>query len=159
MASLMEDEVFRSFAKYAAIVTVKLLLMGPLTAYYRITRKVLAFANPEDAAAHSSKPEEKKQLVRTNEDVERARRCHQNDLESIVPFVLVGLLYALTGPDPAWALLHFRVFVCSRLVHTVAYVMALPQPSRGLSWAVGLMTTLSMAHTVIHTLYLFIVIS
>uniref|UniRef100_A0A3B3ZQ41 Microsomal glutathione S-transferase 1 n=1 Tax=Periophthalmus magnuspinnatus TaxID=409849 RepID=A0A3B3ZQ41_9GOBI len=133
MASLMEDEVFRSFAKYAAIVTVKLLLMGPLTAYYRITRKVL-----------------KKQLVRTNEDVERARRCHQNDLESIVPFVLVGLLYALTGPDPAWALLHFRVFVCSRLVHTVAYVMALPQPSRGLSWAVGLMTTLSMAHTVIH---------
>ncbi|KAK7898726.1 hypothetical protein WMY93_019579 [Mugilogobius chulae] len=149
MASLMEDEVFRSFAKYAAIVTVKLLLMGPLTAYYRITRK--AFANSEDAAVHSAKPDDKKRLVRTDEDVERARRCHQNDLESIVPFVLIGFLYALTGPDPSWALLHFRIFTGSRLFHTVAYMMALPQPSRGLSWIVGLLTSLSMAHSVVHS--------
>ncbi|XP_055015917.1 microsomal glutathione S-transferase 1 isoform X5 [Boleophthalmus pectinirostris] len=149
MASLMEDEVFRSFAKYAAIITTKLLLMGPVTAYYRLTRK--AFQNPEDAAAHSSKPEDLKQLVRTNDDVERARRCHQNDLENIVPFVLIGFLYSLTGPDPAWALLHFRVFVCSRFIHTVAYLRALPQPSRGLSWIVGLLTTMSMAHSVVHS--------
>ncbi|XP_072309441.1 microsomal glutathione S-transferase 1-like [Eucyclogobius newberryi] len=149
MASLMEDEVFRSFLKYGAIVTVKLLLMGPLTAYYRFTRK--AFENVEDAAVHSSKPDDKKRLVRKDEDVERARRCHQNDLENIVPFVLIGLMYSLTGPDPSWALLHFRVFTASRLFHTVAFIHALPQPSRGLSWILGLLTTLSMSHSVIHS--------
>lgn len=40
MAQLMEDEVFMAFTTYAAIVTVKMMLMGPLTAYYRITRGV-----------------------------------------------------------------------------------------------------------------------
>lgn len=145
----MEDEVFRTFAKYAGIVIVKMMLMGPWTAYYRITRK--AFANEEDAASHAKTPEEKKRLLKTDENVERARRCHQNDLESVVPFVLIGLLYTLTGPDPYWALVHFRAFVGSRLVHTVAYMFALPQPSRGLSWVVGLVTTLSMCHCVIHS--------
>uniref|UniRef100_A0A8C6V5E2 Microsomal glutathione S-transferase 1 n=1 Tax=Neogobius melanostomus TaxID=47308 RepID=A0A8C6V5E2_9GOBI len=143
MASLMEDEVFRSFAKYAAIVIVKMMLMGPWTAYYRMTRK--AFANEEDASAHSKKPEDKKRLLRTDEDVERARRYykyfyHYFYYYNVVPFVLIGLLFALTGPDPFWALVHFRVFVGSRLVHTVAYI-----------WIVGLLTTLSMCHSVIHS--------
>lgn len=78
-------------------------------------------------------------------------RCHQNDLENIVPFVVVGLLYALTGPDLSTALLHFRVFVGSRIIHTVVYVMALPQPSRGLAFGVGLFATLSMAYRVLTT--------
>ena len=78
-------------------------------------------------------------------------RCHQNDLENIVPFVLVGLLYALTGPQLSTALLHFRVFVGSRLCHTVSYVFALPQPSRGLSWIVGMLVTFSMVYRVLCT--------
>lgn len=78
-------------------------------------------------------------------------RCHQNDLENIVPFLVVGLLYALTGPDLSTALLHFRVFVGSRIIHTVTYVMALPQPSRGLAFGVGLIATLSMAYRVLTT--------
>ncbi len=78
-------------------------------------------------------------------------RCHLNDLENIVPFVVIGLLYALTGPDLSTALLHFRVFVGSRFIHTVAYVMALPQPTRGLAFGVGLFTTFSMAYRVLTT--------
>lgn len=151
MAGLLENEVFRAFATYATIVIVKTLLMAPLTGYYRFTRK--AFANEEDAAAHSGK--DKKSLLRTDPDVERVRRCHQNDLENVLPFVLVGLLYSLTGPDLSWALLHFRVFTGARLFHTVAYVLVLPQPSRGLSWVVGMIVTFSMAYSVLHSvLYL-----
>lgn len=78
-------------------------------------------------------------------------RCHQNDLENIVPFVVIGLLYSLTGPDLSSALLHFRVFVGSRFIHTVAYVMALPQPSRGLFFGVGFCATMSMAYRVLTT--------
>ena len=76
-------------------------------------------------------------------------RCHQNDLENVVPFVLVGLLYSLTGPDAATAITYFRVFAASRLCHTVAYVLPLPQPSRALSWLTGLVVTCCMAYRVL----------
>lgn len=90
-------------------------------------------------------------LLCENELVLCVFRCHQNDLENIIPFVVIGLLYALTGPELSTALLHFRLFVGSRFVHTIAYVMQLPQPSRGLSWMVGMGTTFSMAYHALTT--------
>ncbi|XP_076152443.1 microsomal glutathione S-transferase 1-like isoform X1 [Alosa pseudoharengus] len=152
MVNLIDNEVLQAFATYATIVVLKMLMMAPMTAYFRITRK--AFANPEDAGVHGKTPEDKKKMIKTDPDVERVRRCHQNDLENIVPFVLIGLLYALTGPDLSTALLHFRVFAGSRVIHTVAYVFILPQPSRGLSWLVGMITTLSMAYRILNTVLL-----
>ncbi|KAM4543034.1 microsomal glutathione S-transferase 1-like [Odontesthes bonariensis] len=145
MAQLMEDKVFMAFSTHAAIVILKMMLMGPMTAYFRVTRG--SFANEEDVARKSA--EEKKKLLRSHPDVERVQRCHRNDLENIVPFMMVGLLYALTGPELSVALLHFRVFTASRLLHTVAYIGKLPQPSRGLSYLVGVVVTFSMAYSVL----------
>ncbi|KAK5849142.1 hypothetical protein PBY51_008806 [Eleginops maclovinus] len=151
MAKLMEDEVFMAFTTYAVIVVLKMLLMAPLTVFYRITRG--AFANVEDVARKPA--EEKKKLLRNHEDVERVRRCHQNDIETIIPFVLIGLLYALTGPALTAALLHFRIFAGSRICHSIAYLCCLPQPSRGLSWMAGMLVNFSMAYSVLTTvLYL-----
>ncbi|KAM4039070.1 LOW QUALITY PROTEIN: microsomal glutathione S-transferase 1 [Anomaloglossus baeobatrachus] len=142
MAQLADSEVFRAFATYATIVLVKMMLLSLVTAFYRITRKV--FANPEDAAAHSKGGDTKK-FLRTDQDVERVRRCHLNDIENIVPFVGVGLLYTLSNPDLYFALLHFRVFAASRVLHTIAYLTPLPQPSRALTFFVGYLVTGSMA--------------
>ncbi|XP_059181823.1 microsomal glutathione S-transferase 1-like [Centropristis striata] len=150
MDTLMKDEVFKAFTTYAAIVVLKMLLMGPMTAYHRITKG--AFANEEDVARHSA--DQKKKQLRTDPAVERVRRCHQNDLESVVPFVLMGLLYTLTGPELSSALLHFRVFTGSRIFHTISYVCTLPQPCRGLSWIVGMVATLSMSYRVLSTVLL-----
>ncbi|XP_042367723.1 microsomal glutathione S-transferase 1-like [Plectropomus leopardus] len=147
MAKLMEDEVFMAFTTYATIVILKMMLMAPMTAYHRITKG--AFANEEDVTLKPA--EERKKLLRTDPNVERVRRCHQNDLENVVPFVVVGLLYALTGPELSAALLHFRIFVGSRIFHTISYVGAFPQPCRGLSFMVGLLTTFSMAYRVLST--------
>ncbi|GLD66089.1 microsomal glutathione S-transferase 1-like protein [Lates japonicus] len=150
MEKLMENDVFMAFSTYAAIVILKMMLMAPMTAYYRLTRG--AFANEEDV---SRKPaEERKKLLRAHPDVERVKRCHQNDLENIIPFVVVGLLYALTDPELSTALLHFRLFTGSRIFHTIAYVGALPQPSRGLSWMLGMLVTFSMAYRVLSTVVL-----
>ncbi|XP_070848289.1 microsomal glutathione S-transferase 1-like [Chaetodon trifascialis] len=147
MANLMEDELFRAFTTYAAIVIVKMLLMGPLTAYYRITRG--SFANIEDVARKSA--DEQKKLLRTHPDVERVRRCHLNDLENIVPFLGIALLYTLTGPELSSALLHFRVFAGSRILHTISYVCALPQPCRSVGYFAGFIVTSSMAYRVLST--------
>nr|XP_054769789.1 microsomal glutathione S-transferase 1-like [Lytechinus pictus] len=129
------------FATYATIVLLKMILMAPMTAYHRITKNV--FANPEDATGHSQKD---KKVIFNDPDVERVRRCHLNDLENIVPFFGLGLLYALvSGASLTVITWHYRVFVISRILHTVAYVGALPQPSRGLCFLTGLLVNVSMA--------------
>nr|XP_057925014.1 microsomal glutathione S-transferase 1-like [Doryrhamphus excisus]XP_057925015.1 microsomal glutathione S-transferase 1-like [Doryrhamphus excisus] len=142
LADLMQDEVLRAFSSYALLVILKVMMMAPLTAYYRFSRG--AFANEEDVALKSA--EERKKQLRTDRDVERVRRCHLNDLENVVPFVLVGLFYTLSGPELSAALLHFRIFTASRVFHTISYIGALPQPCRALSFFLGLLVTVSMAY-------------
>ncbi|KAA0720918.1 Microsomal glutathione S-transferase 1 [Triplophysa tibetana] len=149
MAHLINSDVFLAFSTYATIVVLKMIFMSFVTVYYRMSEK--AFSNWEDTRRVSKDPEERKKMLQTNPNVERVRRCHQNDLENIIPFVVIGLLYALTSPDLSTALWHFRVFVGSRFIHTLTYVMAIPQPSRALSWMVGLLTTFSMAYRVLTT--------
>ncbi|KAL7828042.1 hypothetical protein AOLI_G00311940 [Acnodon oligacanthus] len=145
---MIDSEVFMAFSTYATIVILKMMLMGPITSYHRLTKKV--FSNMEDTAL-GGPAEDRKKMIRVDPDVERVRRCHQNDLENIIPFVVIGLLYALTGPDLSTALLHFRLFVGSRCFHTVAYLLPLPQPSRALAWMLGMVTTFSMAYRILTT--------
>ncbi|MEE6509006.1 hypothetical protein FKM82_023814 [Ascaphus truei] len=149
---LIDSDVFRAFATYATVVLLKMMLMSLATAYFRLTRKV--FANTEDAVIHSKGGDIKKYL-RTDQDVERVRRCHLNDIENIIPFIGIGLLYALSNPDLFTALLHFRIFAGSRILHTVAYLTPLPQPSRGLTWLAGFGVTISMAYRVLQNVFYF----
>jgi len=76
-------------------------------------------------------------------------RCHRNDLENVLPFVLIGLLYVLTSPSVTVATWHFRAFGCFRLLHSLFYLSATPQPSRGLCFMVGFIVNVSMAVQVI----------
>ncbi|XP_068825874.1 microsomal glutathione S-transferase 1 isoform X3 [Capricornis sumatraensis] len=112
------------------------------------------FANPEDCAGFG-KGENAKKYLRTDDRVERVRRAHLNDLENIVPFLGIGLLYSLSGPDLSTAILHFRLFVGARIYHTIAYLTPLPQPNRALAFFIGYGVTLSMAYRLLKSkLYL-----
>ncbi|CAF4394904.1 unnamed protein product, partial [Adineta steineri] len=102
--------------------------------------------NPEDLSLAKNKTAV---ITLADPDVERFRRNHLNDIENIVPFVLVGLFYVGTNPDRDTALWHFRVFFISRVLHTLTYQLALPQPSRFITCAIGYLTTLSMASRVL----------
>ncbi|XP_004281153.1 microsomal glutathione S-transferase 1 isoform X1 [Orcinus orca] len=152
LTQLMENEVFMAFASYTTIVLSKMMFMSTATAFYRLTRKV--FANPEDCASFG-KGEIAKKYLRTDDRVERVRRAHLNDLENIVPFLGIGLLYSLSGPDLSTAILHFRLFVGARIYHTIAYLIPLPQPNRALAFFLGYGVTLSMAYRLLRSrLYL-----
>ncbi|XP_033642881.1 microsomal glutathione S-transferase 1-like [Asterias rubens] len=130
----LDNHVFRLYTTYAAAVTLKMMCLSLRVGYLRVTRKV--FMNKEDAHG--------KPYVKQDDDVDRALRCHRNDLENIVPFLILGLMYVTTGPSVFAATWHFRVFVASRLFHTVAYLTPLPQPCRALSFAIGLVANISM---------------
>jgi len=77
-------------------------------------------------------------------------RAHLNDLENIPPFIIVCFGYLLTIPNVYIATNLIRLFVASRIIHTIVYaVVVLPQPARGLSWFAGFATTVYMAVQVI----------
>ncbi|KAM8720991.1 hypothetical protein ACLKA7_006948 [Drosophila subpalustris] len=105
-----------------------MLCMSLLTARQRMKTKT--FANPEDLRMGRT-PE-----VRFNDaNVERVRRAHRNDLENVLPFLLMSLAYVACGPHPLTAKLLIRIGACARVIHTIVYAcVPLPQPARILSF-------------------------
>ncbi|XP_042874153.1 microsomal glutathione S-transferase 1-like [Penaeus japonicus] len=142
MTSLdLDNPVFVSYVFYSAILALKMILMGPITGYYRITKKV--FANPEDAAKFDVK-----EVKMNDADVERVRRAHQNDLENIPVFWLVALLFVLTGPSETTARYVFRIYTMARIQHSVLYLRG--SGFRGVAYALALALKLFMVVSVIY---------
>ncbi|CAF3717747.1 unnamed protein product [Rotaria sp. Silwood1] len=144
----LSNTVFRNFLFYAVASTLKMMLMSLLTARQRFRKN--AFVNPEDIDTRKIK-----NLVPTTSDpdVERVRRNHLNDIENIIPFVLIGFCYIACNPDPNMALWHFRLFFISRVLHTFSYQIPLPQPSRAITFFIGLFVTISMAIQILIRVY------
>merc|ERR1711862_972478 len=68
------------------------MVMSFLTARQRF--RTMTFISSEDAKQPGAK-------TGVNEDVERVRRAHQNDIENIVPFAILGFIYIFTSqPTP-----------------------------------------------------------
>ncbi|XP_014239238.1 microsomal glutathione S-transferase 1 [Cimex lectularius] len=133
------NPVFTSYLFYCSLLVLKVLMMVPLTARWRFSKKV--FANPED-----TKLSPKSQVKFDDPDVERVRRAHLNDLENIPVFFVAAYTYLLTNPNPWLAITLMRSFVLARFAHTLVYaVVVVPQPARFLAFMVGYGITAYMA--------------
>ncbi|KAH0617108.1 hypothetical protein JD844_028771 [Phrynosoma platyrhinos] len=133
LTELVNIDVTVAYVWYAVLLIVKMMLMGPLTGMLRTKKK--AFVNPEDTAPFGKG--------------ENAKKVHLNDLENIVPFLFIGFFYSFSGVSLSTALLHYRIFFGSRVFHTITYLLALPQPSRALSFLVGYLITFSMIYKLV----------
>lgn len=118
------------------LLVLKMILLGAYTSYLRIQSGV--FATPEDARFHSGAVDES-----ARDQIERSRRAHRNDLESILPFFGVGLLYALTGPSTVAAAIYYLGFAAARILHTIAYVKQW-QPHRTVAFSIALVLLVLM---------------
>merc|ERR1739838_623134 len=126
----ISHELVSSLIFYCSLVLLKTLIMSLWTAKRRFATGV--FANPEDIKGNAGA-----KVDYANEDVERVRRCHQNDLENVLPFVLISAMYITTNPALSCAKIVFRVWTLARYIHTFVYVFQVPQPSRALSFMVN----------------------
>merc|ERR1712045_581187 len=142
MSMKVDQELFQAYAFYAGIVTAKMLVMSFLPARQRFRTGV--FISSEDAKQPGTK-------TGVHEDVERVRRAHLNDMENILPFLILGFLYMFTNPAYATALLCYRLFVGARIVHTIVYLLVIPQPSRALAFFVNVGVNIFMAYKIIVT--------
>lgn len=132
---------FHLFAIVAVLLVLKMMVVGNYTSYLRIRRR--AFATPEDYALQGLAAR-----ATVDPDIERVRRAHQNDLENVLPFLIVGLLYALTGPSPIAARIYFIGFLVARVLHSVFYIAGM-QPHRTIAFTLGAALLFAM---MVHTL-------
>jgi glutathione S-transferase len=135
------DEFFaapatRLFAAVWLLLVLKMMAVGSYTSVIRIRRRI--YATPEDYALVGLAPRPS-----VDEDIERARRAHRNDLENVLPFFSVGLLYLLTRPSLGAARVYFIGFLVARVLHSVFYIASL-QPHRTIAFAVGALLMLGM---------------
>ena len=135
---LTSNPVFTVFAVCAAVLCLKMIVVGHYTGLTRIRRAV--YLNPEDAKAFS-KIEEFTTVE--HPDVERGLRAHRNDLESTLPFLAIGLVYVLVGPPVLLAKVLLITFTAMRCVFSFFYLRAL-QPWRSASFTVAELCLLIM---------------
>merc|ERR1712156_1028487 len=126
----ISHELVSTFIFYCSLVLLKTLLMAVWTVKRRFGTGT--FANPEDI-----KGKEEEFKVGSDEDVERVRRCHQNDLENVLPFGMISAMYITTNPDLSCAKFIFRSWTLARYIHTFVYVYQVPQPARVLAYFVN----------------------
>jgi uncharacterized MAPEG superfamily protein len=129
--NLLAQPAVRVFAFWYLVLVVKMQVLVFRTSRARLRGSI--YASPEDYRMTGlAVPDE----PAVDEGVERLRRALQNDLENILPFFGVGLIYALTGPSLFMARLLIAGFALARIAHTVAYVRG-KQPQRTIAFAVG----------------------
>jgi len=56
------------------------------------------------------------------------------------------LLYIFTNPAYSTALFCFRLFAGARILHTVVYLLAIPQPARALLFFANIFTNFYMGY-------------
>jgi uncharacterized MAPEG superfamily protein len=136
MPHLLGDPVVRLLVVVYLLLVLKMAAVGSYTSVLRLRRKV--YATPEDYALQG--------LARrstVDEDIERVRRAHRNDLENILPFFVVGFLFVLTGPSYTTAAVYLIGYLIARTLHSIFYIASL-QPHRTIAFAAGGFLTIAM---------------
>lgn len=76
----------------------------------------------------------------------KKNRAHLNDLENIVPYFLICLIYILTDPPAKTAIRMFRIATYARFAHTFVYtIVIITQPARAICFGLHYYITLYMA--------------
>ncbi|XP_037034058.1 microsomal glutathione S-transferase 1-like isoform X2 [Bradysia coprophila] len=133
------NSVFCSFIVCSAILVLKMLVMSTLTSIQRF--RTQTFSAPEDVVFS-----EGAEVNFNNENINRVRRAHRNDMENILPYLTIGLLYVLTDPLPWLAKSCFLIATIARLLHTFVYaVYVIPQPARAICFFVQWFITIYFA--------------
>ena len=134
MDAMVQGMPFKIFASVCALLIVKIALLASAVAVARTKKKV--WKSPEDVKMFGGK-------VTTDEGVERLSRAHQNALENVLPFAVVGLLYTFMGASGGAMQVYCYTFFIARILHTLCYLAKL-QPFRSISAVVGALCILGM---------------
>lgn len=115
MNNILGTPLFAVFAVVLVVETIKTLFLGTATALTR--RKLHKFINPEDAAMLGGEAVEI-----DHPDAARVFRAQRNNLENLLPFLIAGSLYLVSGANHLVGMAYFVAFFVGRTLHTYAYL-------------------------------------
>jgi glutathione S-transferase len=137
MSAITALPAFEALVIFSVLLALKMAAVAFVTAKARFDSKVVV--NPEDAPVNpGSRP--------GNEDAAatlRAKRAHLNDVENIPVFMVLALLFTLTGCSATAGWVYFGVYFVTRTLHTIFYLNAI-QPWRTAMFAIGQLTQLGI---------------
>lgn len=82
-------------------------------------------------------------------------RAHRNDLENIIPHLIISILYIALDPNPLAAKILFRLFALIRITYTFVYAFcSVPQPTRAITFFLGYGITVYMAFYILVVTFL-----
>ena len=128
MQELIADPLMRVYLICAAILVMKMMFVTAVTGIGRIVLK--NYITPEDNALMGI------EATGAHPFIERMRRIHRNDLETVLPFLIIAFVWTLTAPSYTLGLWLFGLFTAARLAHTACY-MAGWQPWRTIVFLVN----------------------
>nr|ACO11433.1 Prostaglandin E synthase [Caligus rogercresseyi] len=138
----IRDDLWAAYCLYGGLNILKMIIMSPLTGRIRIKKKI--FANAEDAKWFDGK------IKMSDPDVERVRRAHLNDIENVIPFLLIAPMYLSTEPCSVLAVNAFRIFTFGRYMHTITYLHEM-QPWRAMVFTLNILCNIFLVgSTIIH---------
>jgi uncharacterized MAPEG superfamily protein len=140
----LTNPVFVTYAIAATLMVLKIMLQGWITVA-RMLRNEGGFVSPEDAKRGAANPNPRPGQLEINDDVDRSRRIHRNDLENIPAFLAIGLLFVAIGPPLAATQWLMYGFAAARIAHTVAYSTAQSHEVRATFYTIGSLIVIAMA--------------
>jgi len=128
---------YRPLVVFSVLLVLKMIALVFVTGYQRLRSKVVL--NPEDVGvvpwAHVEPQEAPGTL--------RAKRAHLNDLENIPVFLILALLFTLSGGSTLGGWAYFGTYFVARVFHSVCYLRAM-QPWRTVAFGVGQLAQLGV---------------
>jgi glutathione S-transferase len=132
----LSNPVLATYVIAAALMVLKAVGMSWLTVQ-RMLAANGGFRSPEDLRKTPLNPHPDPSQLAPNENVERIRRIHQNDLENLPFFLVAGFLFVLAAPPLVLAQWLLYGYVVSRLLHFFAYLTAQTHDLRATLWTIG----------------------
>lgn len=137
MLSLAELPAFKPYALFSVLLVLKMGAIAFVTARTRAKSGVVV--NPEDTKVNPGSHAEPQEAPA----VLRAKRAHLNDLENIPGFLILGLLFMLSGGSALAAWSYFGFYFAVRLLHTLFYLNE-SQPGRTIMFFLGQLAQLGL---------------
>ena len=139
----LTNPVFVTYVIAATLMILKIMLQGWITVA-RMMATDAGLVSPEDLKAGPVNRNPRPEQLQPNEDVERSRRIHRNDLENIPAFLVVGMLFVVIEPPLGAAQWLMYGFVAARLAHFIAYSTAQRHEVRAAFYTIGSLIVIAM---------------
>jgi len=128
---------FQPLILVSTLLALKMGAVAFMTALARARSKVVV--NPEDVPVNPGSHPEPQDAPATL----RAKRAHLNDVENIPAFLVLALIFTLTGCSATAGWAYFGTYFVARTLHTTFYLRAV-QPWRTAAFALGQLTQLGI---------------